>query len=310
MSRPDGEIAIVGGGALGLLLAAYLSRSASGVRLVTRTEEQAAQIRAEGITVVERDRAWTVSVSATSRLGAVEDAAHLVLAVKSYHLPEILSGWPISRRPISVLSIQNGLEASRLLMEFFGAARVVVAVTRLGARRTGPHSVVQAGHGLTTMGPVSPGTRTLVQAWAAWWRAARLLVAEVDDAAPALWTKAAINAAINPLAAMLGVTNGALLQETRWHWLMRAVVEEVQQVAATEGINLETDLYTAVLETLAETASNRCSMLEDLTAGRPTELDAITGEVIRRGLENGVAIPANEGLYQLMRARLSEARSG
>lgn len=303
MNRLDGLTVVVGGGALGLLLAAHLGLSESAVRLVTRTERQAEQVQGEGITVADGLQTWTVPVSATADWGALQDATRVVLAVKTHHLPGILSRWPVYLKHVAVLSIQNGLKAPGLLVDYFGERPVVTAVTRLGARRTGPHSVVQAGHGLTIIGAGHPDGLPSAQAWAELWGRTGLPVSVVGDIRPALWSKAAINAAINPLAALLGLTNGALRQEQSWHWLMRAVVEEVRQAAAAEGILLESDLFAEVLATLTETASNRCSMLEDLTAGRPTELEAITGEVIRRGLETGVAMPANEGLYQLMRAR-------
>lgn len=312
MTRGHGDsVMVVGAGAMGLVLAAYLSHAGHGVTVLTHGPEQADAVNACGITVEHEGRTWTERAARARPFGHGDgEADWILMAVKSHHVPSVLAGWPEALRAAAVVTIQNGLVAARLLTDFFGPERVVAAATPIGAARLGPARVRQAGTGDTLVGPLHPAGRSLAESWASHLRRAGLGAVSVDDGHRALWTKAAVNAAVNPLATVMGLTNGQLGAAASWHWLMRAAVDEVREVAGRSGISLRPDLFSLVMATLAQTASNRCSMLEDVLAGRPTELDAITGEVLRRGRELGVRMPANEALYHLMQARLLYSHAG
>jgi len=227
-----------------------------------------------------------------------------VVAVKSYHVEDLLRRWPAVYPARRVVAVQNGLLAHRLLADFFGAERVVVASTRLGATRLGLTAVRPAGDGPTIVGAMAAGGREAAGRWAAVMTEAGMPARETDDVQTALWTKAAINAVINPLATVLDYTNGQLAAASQWGWLMEAVAYEVAAVAGSAGVALPDPLMEVVRETMRETAANRCSMLEDVSAGRPTELDAITGEVIRQAARAQLPVPANTALYYLVQARI------
>jgi 2-dehydropantoate 2-reductase len=298
------RILVVGAGALGLLLAARLARSGAAVTVAARTADQARTLRAQGIRVDDGTSSWEVPVNAVPFPDPCPPADWTVVAVKSYHVEDLMQRWPPAYPSRTVVAVQNGLLAHRLLAEFFGADRVVAASTRLGATRLGPTTVRPAGDGPTIIGAMAPGGREAAARWAAVMTEAGMPAVETDDVQTALWTKAAINAVINPLATVLDLTNGELAASTQWRWLMEAVADEVEAVARAVGVALPQPLMDVVRETMRETAANRCSMLEDVSAGRPTELDAITGEVIRRAAEAHVAVPANTALYYLVQARI------
>jgi len=117
-----------------------------------------------------------------------------------------------------------------------------------------------------------------------------------------LWLKAIANNAINPVAALAGVPNGAL-REGVLRERARAACCEGAAVAATLEIALPGDAWAHALEIMERTAENRCSMLQDLEARRPTEIDAITGAIVRRGRRTGVATPVSEALLRTVRER-------
>src|SRR3990172_3704209 len=129
--------------------------------------------------------------------------------------------------------------------------------------------------------------------------------------AATLWKKLAINAAINPLTALLHVRNGALLELEELNPIVGMVVEEVWRVAARHQIALPTppELKAEVLRVCRVTAGNRSSMLGDVEQRRPTEIDAINGAVARLGRERGILTPANELLAGLIRALSAASRS-
>jgi len=113
-----------------------------------------------------------------------------------------------------------------------------------------------------------------------------------------------VNAVINPLTALLRIPNGGLLHRPQLHPLIAEIVEEVWRVAARHKIPLPTppELVEEVRRVCRGTASNRSSMLRDVEEGRPTEIDAINGAVVRLGRERGALAPANLALTSLVQA--------
>ncbi len=128
--------------------------------------------------------------------------------------------------------------------------------------------------------------------------AAGIDAAATDDIAPTVWRKLAVNCAINPLTAYLGVPNGRLLDDPQTIALLHAAAAEVAAVAAALGIPLDADVAALAEAVAARTAANRSSMLQDTDRGAPTEIDAINGAVVRAGEAVGVETPVNTALWQ------------
>jgi 2-dehydropantoate 2-reductase len=125
----------------------------------------------------------------------------------------------------------------------------------------------------------------------------------VADPDGLLWGKLAINAAINPLTALLGVENGALLERPAARVLLRELACETAAVAAALGIRLPQADPAAAAESVAQkTAANRSSMLQDIERGAPTEIDAICGAIVRAGEQAGVPTPVNRTIWRLVKA--------
>ena len=122
----------------------------------------------------------------------------------------------------------------------------------------------------------------------------------VDDPWPAVWRKLVGNAAVNPVSALVGVTNGELLGHLASR-IVDAAAREAARVASAEGVPISDDEAIRIWRSMAEvTAANRSSMLQDVRNGRPTEIDWINGEVVRRGRRHSVRTPVNEALLQLV----------
>jgi 2-dehydropantoate 2-reductase len=176
---------------------------------------------------------------------------------------------------------------------------VALGSTTLGATLAGPGRVRFGGAGLTTV-ERHPRLAPLV----ALIQAAGFEVAETDQADRLVWSKLVINAAINPLTALLEVTNGVLLEHEETRALMAALAQETSAVAAAQGIELAFDDPAAAAEDVARrTAANRSSMYQDILRGAPTEIDAICGAVVREGRRVGVATPVNETVWKLVKAK-------
>jgi 2-dehydropantoate 2-reductase len=134
-------------------------------------------------------------------------------------------------------------------------------------------------------------------------KSASFRVRMVKDVRSLLWGKLVINAAINPLTALLRVTNGELLDRPSARGLMADLAEETAAVARAENIPLPFEDPTHAAEQVArKTAGNHSSMYQDIQRGTPTEIDAICGAVTEQGARHGVPTPVNRACWQLIRA--------
>jgi 2-dehydropantoate 2-reductase len=122
-----------------------------------------------------------------------------------------------------------------------------------------------------------------------------------------IWGKLAVNAAINTLTAMLGIPNGALLEQRQTRELMALAAGEVAAVAAAQDIALPFDDVVTTVENIAQrTARNHSSMLQDVRRGAPTEIEAINGAVVRAAEQCGVPTPVNQTLYLLVKSMVGK----
>ena len=201
------------------------------------------------------------------------------------------------------LTIQNGLGNYETLVEHVGRDRAAVGVIYVGAqlvngelRATGPGKV-ELGR------PSAAKSRTNLD------KLGRLLgeggmdVTVVDDAWPAVWRKVVTNAAVNPLTALIGRTNAELLADASASRVADCLAREVARVATASGVRIGEDEAVKQWRAMAAlTGANRSSMLQDVEAGRPTEIDAISGAVAREGERRGVAAPLNQAMALLVAA--------
>jgi 2-dehydropantoate 2-reductase len=201
------------------------------------------------------------------------------------------------------LTLQNGLGNREQLAARLGAERVATGVITTGATLLGPGVVRWAGEGQITLGN-HPGLGSLPLAL----KGAGFAVETVEDVNSVAWSKLVINAAINPLTALLGVPNGDLLTRPTARALSAALATEVATVAARKEIALTFADPVAAAESVGQgTAANLSSMLQDVRRGAPTEIDAICGEVVRAGRACGVPTPLNEVMWQLVSAMRGQA---
>jgi 2-dehydropantoate 2-reductase len=180
-------------------------------------------------------------------------------------------------------------------------SRVALGTTTTGATLMGPGLVRAGGEGIISierhqaLGPLEEALRS-----------ARFNLQIVDDAQSLIWGKLVINAAINPLTALLRIPNGELLERPAAREVMGALARETAEVATAERISLPFSNPVHAAEDVArKTAGNHSSMFQDVRRGAPTEIDAICGAVTRRGEEHGVATPYNRACWKLVRAAVS-----
>ena len=131
------------------------------------------------------------------------------------------------------ITLQNGLGNREILVKELGESRVALGTITIGATLLGPGLVKAGGEGTISI-EAHPALGPIEEAL----KSANFKVDIVDDARSMVWSKLIINAAINPLTALLKVTNGELLERPAARGLMRALAEEAASVASAEKVNL------------------------------------------------------------------------
>ena len=277
-------LAIVGAGALGLHFAAGLA-AAGPVALVARNAARADALRA-GVQV--GSRRFVPEVFAPE---ALPEADWVILLVKTGDTAEA-ARTALALQPRGVLSLQNGLVEATLRAEC-GPVAVGQGITTEGAFREDAR-VQPAGAGETLL---PPGFEAVAERLAAAGFRARIEPA----IAAARLAKLLVNVAINPLAALFRVPNGALLAPPH-RVLLEALVREAWPVLRQAGLDLDEDAALArVVAVATATAGNRASMLQDVLAGRRTEIDAITGTLLTMAEAGGVELPTHRAVFTLVR---------
>ncbi len=199
-----------------------------------------------------------------------------------------------------IVSLQNGLGNAEAIARRLPGQALVYGSTSIGACFDGSNRLVLGGIGETVIGSADP--KALDAAAGAISRAG-LPLRICAEPAREVWQKVAVNCAINPLGALLGLRNGEIARNPDLASLQSALVTEACDVARAEGWALKAeDIIDRVRATCELTSVNRSSMLQDIEAGRRTEIDALNGAVAARGQASGLAVPLNAAMRALVSA--------
>jgi 2-dehydropantoate 2-reductase len=200
-----------------------------------------------------------------------------------------------------VATVQNGLGNVEILAAKAGEQRVSLGVIYVGAELV-DGKLSATGAGRVELGrPGGSGPRRRLEELAAAMQAGGMTVGVVDDPWPSVWRKLVVNAAMNPTTAIFGLRNPELLEHPAGRPIADDLARETARVATAAGVALDPGAAPGMWHSVA-TFVNRSSMLQDVSAGRPTEIDAINGAIVREGGRRGVAAPANEAITILVKA--------
>jgi 2-dehydropantoate 2-reductase len=294
------KVGIVGAGALGTLFGQRLA-AANEVVLLERNRDVVDAIRAHGLRVDGEARA----AQATSEARALFGVQILFVFVRASDTLRALRPFAAELSPATaIVSVQNGLGNEEAIKTSLGSTiPLVIGATTESALTVAPADARRIGDGTTVLGSAGASPEMVN-------RVVRLLVdAELRasaayDIRPHLWGKLIANAAINPVAALLDRPNGVVLTDEHAGDVARSLAQEAATVANAMRIPLPfTDPWSYVRTIVEQTAELDNSMLYDLRAGVPTEVDFINGAVAAAGRRAAVPTPYNETLTALVKAR-------
>lgn len=202
-----------------------------------------------------------------------------------------------------VVSIQNGLGNAGIIASRVGWRRVVGGSTTHSAWRDGEGGVHWTGRGSFLIGSMDRSDPKPIESeFVSLLQEAGLNPVWSSEINKEIWRKLMVNVAINPICAIAGIRNGGLLEIPElWAQSLEAM-REAESVARASGVELGAiDIEDYLKKVVTSTAENRVSMLQDLMAGRRTEIDVICGAVISKGEECGIPTPRNEVLLALVK---------
>lgn len=302
------KITILGAGAMGCLYGAAFHRAGAQVTFVDVNAAHVEAINARGLELDTRRGVELLPIPALLPQQVTEVADLIVVFTKTFHTDGALAGIKAAIGPqTQLLSLQNGLGNAERLAVHAAPERVLVGASTMPADLVGPGKVRSHGDGGTKFYPAFGGDPAVAQA------AADLLTAGGQPAGldpeilAAIWSKAIFNAAMNPLCALTRRTPGFLGANPQSRAMITAVVEEGVAAAHANGVMIDAVPIHALTEvSMTDHADHEASMLQDVKAGRRTEVDAINGAIVLAAQAKGVAAPVAETLWRLV--KLEEAK--
>lgn len=298
------RIVIFGVGAMGMLFGSRLSQVADVV-LIGNWPAQIETVTRDDLLVTELDGAVRrYELTMSNQSDRVPPAQIVIILVKSYQTAAVA---PQVAQVLDtggvVVSLQNGVGNLETLAAAVGVDRVTQGVTSQGATMLAPGRLRHAGNGPTSIA-LLPGRTEGLARLVALLNQMGITTEVVDDVKGVIWSKLAVNAGLNPLTAIFELPNGALLEDEVLAAALFAAARETAAVAAAQGIRLpHADIAHHVAEIARATAANHSSMRQDVARGRPTEIDAMSGAVVRTGQQMGIATPINALLWQEIKGR-------
>jgi len=298
------RIAVFGSGAVGGYFGGRLAEAGEDVAFVARGEHLAA-IRRSGLRVTSIDGDVVVHPArATDDPAALGPVDVVLLGVKAWQVSEAAGALrPLVGSRTIVVPLQNGIEAPERLADVLGAEHVLGGLCRIIGHLVAPGRIRHAGaEPYIAFGPLEPSTRDRAEALrAAFGRTRGVRVEIPSDIRAAMWSKFLFIAALGGVGALTRAPVGIIRGQPECRRLLHEAMVEIREVAAGHGIALPADL---VQQTLAYVdslpADGTASMQRDIVHGRPSELDAQIGAVVRLGERAGVGVPLNRAMLSAL----------
>lgn len=294
---------ILGAGAIGALLTQALIHQQCPVTWILRDEKQRIQQQQQG--PVQWQASDGTLSTLTPTLATPDDCAaidHLLVTTKVFDAALALADIRHLLTPsAAVVLMTNGMGLREEVAPLLPKANIYNAITSSGAHRVNANIIQQGGIGKTLIGHIH--STVPIPDWFRHFSASPINADWSDDIETAMLQKLAVNCAINPLTAIHGCRNGELHQP-----LLRpqldALCQEISAIFKAAGHRiLAAELASNVQQVIADTADNRSSMLQDVSVGKSTEIQYITGYLLTLARQWNVPAPLNFELYQQLTQR-------
>jgi 2-dehydropantoate 2-reductase len=289
------RVCVAGAGTIGSLFAAHLARVAE-VSVLVRREEHARTLNEGGLRVSGRGD-FTSRVRASTDPGEL-DAELVIVACKGNDLEGVAGRLAGHFAGATVMTTQNGLGAEDVVARH-GDWPLLSSVTFMSGTKHGDAHVEYILDTATWIGPYRGTTVADAERVAALLVSSGLEAEAFDDLRPAQWSKLIFNATVNGVAALTGLPHDRHFAEPPLGDLVRGLMDEGKAAAPA----WDEDPWAMNVLATQRGHAHRPSMLEDVEAKRPTEVELINGSLVREARARGVRVPLQEALYALVKGR-------
>lgn len=293
------KVAIIGGGAIGLLTAYFLEEHHE-VTIYVRSIEQMQQLANKGLCYKREGKheCKHINIALFQDWTAKEEATFVT--VKQYHLEAIYEKMKVcSIENKAFVFMQNGMSHLQAIKNL-KAKQVMVGIVEHGAVKVNHYTVEHLGIGsikLAALYPVNSFLSTLISD-----KNPYFLIQEEKDYLAIMQKKLIVNSLVNPLTSIMGVQNGALLDNAYFYRLITAFMEEIAVILNLSETEKRT-CFAYCLDVIKKTANNKSSMLKDIEENRRTEVDSILGYLLQRAYEQKLSAKLTESYYNMVKGK-------
>lgn len=298
---PVMRIAVMGAGGVGGCLGALLTQAGADITLITRGEHLRA-MQEHGLRLNQQTGSFTIPVNATDDPSQVGPVDLVLFAVKTYQVPEAVKAIrPLTGLQTQIVTLQNGVDSAGELVREFGPDRVLPGVSYTIAFIESPGVIRQQSQTARIVFGREDGQMT-AQAVAVPAGLAPAVDAELTDKiVSVLWSKFLLTAPGNAINATARFPITRLIQTEEGRSLLLDAMREVAAVGLASGVEIDPGAIEKGIKFMESLPPDqRMSMLSDIEAGRPLELEAQAGAVVRIGRRVNVPTPINDALYALL----------
>jgi 2-dehydropantoate 2-reductase len=314
------SVAIVGAGAIGGFLGAYLARSGEEVILIARGPHLAA-MQSRGVTVRHGDEEFTAHPECTDDMKAIGRSEVVFLTLKAHSIPKVAEAVGSALAGgACVVGAQNGIpwwyfedrhlesvDPGGLIARSIPYKRVVGCIAYPAAQVVEPGVIEHLEGNRFSLGEPDGARSERVQSISTMLVKAGLKAPVQTQIRNEIWLKVLGNATLNPVSALTRATLVEIVTSPVTRGLVRTLMEEVDAVARAMGVEVPLTIEKR-MDGAAATGAHKTSMLQDLEAGRPLEVDALLGAVVELAGGAGVPVPSLRVLYSLTKLLDEKAR--
>jgi 2-dehydropantoate 2-reductase len=313
------RVAVVGAGAIGGVLGAYLARSGEDVILIARGPHLAA-MKSRGVTVRSAGAEFNARPESTDDMTPIGKADVVFLTLKAHSIPAVAETIGSSlAESACIVGAQNGIpwwyfedrhlesvDPGGIIARNIPYAKVVGCIAYPAAQVVEPGVIEHLEGNRFTLGEPDGSKSERIQAISSMLVKAGLKAPVATRIRNEIWLKLLGNATLNPLSALTRASLARLVTSPMTRDLVRTLMEEVDAVAKALGVEVPVTIEKRMAGAAA-VGEHKTSMLQDLEAGRPLEVDALVGAVVELADGAGVPVPALNVVYRLVKL-LDEAR--
>ncbi|MDC3412822.1 2-dehydropantoate 2-reductase [Aquibacillus sp. 3ASR75-11] len=284
------NIGIVGAGSVGLLVGSWLAMEHHQVTFYVRRDEQKNAINQNGITLLPSNNVIPVKARLLSEVA--EEALYFI-CVKQYDINEVLSAMDVTKIKGSLVFLQNGMSHVDYIKSRSLRQPIVLGIVEHGSFKKDDLTVEHTGAGAIRLAHFT-GKNGFIDELIQSLHIDAFPFVKADDWYTMLAEKLVVNAVINPITALFQVKNGMIVDNPYLHDVARTLCEEATKALGLSGQRQ----WERVKSIILNTSENESSMLKDVKERRKTEIDGISGYLLRLNQE----LPTTSFVFQSIKA--------